>query len=305
MEISRADIMLKYVETYYRGSKFYTAQNNAKGKEFDIIHSIMEDLPNQFNPQTATWGLRFWEELLNIDSIGSMEERRIKILSKMATLQYITPFSLERLIKKIFNIEAIITRNVAPYTFLTEFDYKDEHLNIKAIRQLIEEYKEAHMAYSLLGYYNTKLITDIKIVNSLELKNELYPRANIPYLKYNGTARYDGSVRYSKYKSSERIELYPIKLNIKSEVKPRIIFLPKIQMKSIFQVPIKVEHKISCQKKFAIDEKIETKISIKQENVVLPRYEIKLKIGKHPNKYDGTARYDGKSRYYVEKEEIL
>ncbi len=305
MEISRADIMLKYVETYYRESKFYTAQNNAKGKEFDIIHSIMEDLPNQFNPQTATWGLRFWEELLNIDSIGSMEERRIKILSKMATLQYITPFSLERLIKKIFNIKAIITRNVVPYTFLIEFDYKDEHLNIKAIRQLIEEYKEAHMAYSLLGYYNTKLITDIKIVNSLELKNEFYPRANIPYLRYDGTARYDGSVRYSKYKTKKKIELYPIQLLIKSEEKPRIFFYPQLQIKHVFQPSIQIEHNISCQKEVAVRKKIETGITIAKENVVLPRYEVKLKIGKHPNRYNGTVRYDGKSRYYVEKEEIL
>lgn len=305
MEISRADIMLKYVETYYRESKFYTAQNNAKGKEFDIIHSIMEDLPNQFNPQTATWGLRFWEELLNIDSIGSMEERRIKILSKMATLQYITPFSLERLIKKIFNIEAIITRNVAPYTFLAKFDYKDEYLNIKAIRQLIEEYKEAHMAYSLLGYYNTKLITDIKIVNSLELKNEFYPRANIEYLKYNGTAKYNGSVRYSKYKTKKKIELYPIQLLIKSEEKPRIFFYPQLQMKYVFPPSIQLENKINYQKEVAIEEKIETRIRIKQENVVLPKYEVKLKIGKHPNKYNGTVKYDGRSRYYVEKEEIL
>ena len=76
-------------------------------------------------------------------------------------------------------------------------------------------------------------------------------------------------------------------------------------MKSIFQVPIKVEHKISYQKKFAIDKKIETRINIKQENVVLPRYEMKLKIGKHPNRYNGTVRYDGTSRYYVEKEENL
>ena len=305
MEISRADIMLKYVETYYRESKFYTAQNNAKGKEFDIIHSIMEDLPNQFNPQTATWGLRFWEELLNIDSIGSMEERRIKILSKMATLQYITPFSLERLIKKIFNIEAIITRNVAPYTFLAKFDYKDEYLNIKAIRQLIEEYKEAHMAYSLLGYYNTKLITDIKIVNSLELKNEFYPRANIEYLKYNGTAKYNGSVRYSKYKTKKKIELYPIQLLIKSEEKPRIFFYPQLQMKYVFPPSIQLENKISYQKEVAIEEEIKMGIAITKENVILPKYEVKLKIGKHPNRYNGTVKYDGTSRYYVEREENL
>ena len=223
----------------------------------------------------------------------------------MATLQYITPFSLERLIKKIFNIEAIITRNVAPYTFLAKFDYKDEYLNIKAIRQLIEEYKEAHMAYSLLGYYNTKLITDIKIVNSLELKNEFYPRANIEYLKYNGTAKYNGSVRYSKYKTKKKIELYPIQLLIKSEEKPRIFFYPQLQMKYVFSPSIQLENKISYQKEVAIEEEIKMGIAITKENVILPKYEVKLKIGKHPNRYNGTVKYDGTSRYYVEREENL
>ena len=37
MEISRADLMMGYVESYYRESLFYTAQNNAKGEELDII----------------------------------------------------------------------------------------------------------------------------------------------------------------------------------------------------------------------------------------------------------------------------
>ena len=61
MEISRADLMMGYVESYYRESLFYTAQNNAKGEELDIIHAIIEDMPNQFNPQTATWGLGLWD----------------------------------------------------------------------------------------------------------------------------------------------------------------------------------------------------------------------------------------------------
>ena len=76
-------------------------------------------------------------------------------------------------------------------------------------------------------------------------------------------------------------------------------------MKYVFPPSIQLENKINYQKEVAIEEKIETRIRIKQENVVLPKYEVKLKIGKHPNKYNGTVKYDGRSRYYVEKEEIL
>ena len=137
------------------------------------------------------------------------------------------------------------------------------------------------------------------------MRSEFYPRANIEYLKYNGTAKYNGSVRYSKYKTKKKIELYPIQLLIKSEEKPRIFFYPQLQMKHRFPSSIQIENKISYQKEVAIEEKIKTGITITKENVVLPKYEVKLKIGKHPNRYNGTVKYDGTSRYYVEKEEIL
>lgn len=307
MKINRSAEMLKYVENYYRESKYYLAQNNAKGKEFDIIHTIIEDLPNQFNPQTATWGLKLWEELLDINSIGNIEERRTNILMKTATLQVITPISLERLIKKIFNIDTKIIRNFSPYTFLVEFKYEDDkEINLKIIRQLIEDYKEAHMAYNLLGDYDTKFKIDIKILlNNLQIKNEFYPRLNIPYLKYDGIAKYDSSVRYDKYKSNERIELYPIQLKMKSEVKPQIIFLSEIQMKNIFKTPIYTETKLIYKKDIPTQSKFETKLKIKKETVIMPKYKINLKIGKHLTKYNSAARYDGTKQYYMENEEII
>lgn len=306
MEINRSAEMLKYVESYYKESKYYIAQNNAKGKEFDIIHTIIEDLPNQFNPQTATWSLNLWEELLEINSIGNIEERRTNILMKTSTLQVVTPISLERLIKKIFNLDAKIIRNYSPYTFLVKFKYEDKEINLKTMRQLIEDYKEAHMAYNLLGDYDTKFKIDIKILlNNLQIKNEFYPRLNIPYLKYDGIAKYDSSVRYDKYKSNERIELYPIQLKMKSEVKPQIIFLPEIQMKNIFKTPIYTETKLIYKKDIPTQSKFETKIKIKKEIISMPKYEIKLKIGKHPNRYDGIVRYNGTKQYYMENEEII
>ena len=137
------------------------------------------------------------------------------------------------------------------------------------------------------------------------MRSEFYPRANIEYLKYNGTAKYNGSVRYSKYKTKKKIELYPIQLLIKSEEKPRIFFYPQLQMKYVFSPSIQLENKISYQKEVAIEEEIKMGIAITKENVILPKYEVKLKIGKHPNRYNGTVKYDGTSRYYVEREENL
>ncbi len=221
-----------------------------------------------------------------------------------------TPAAIEELVTIVFGegkVKEWFEYNGEPSYFKIEVTNieVDEKKN-KEFKRLLNQTKRTSAHLDAINYKFEDTIRNlIYYQNRIQMRSEFYPRYNIPYLKYNGTAKYNGSVRYSKYKSSERIELYPIKLEIKSEVKPRIIFLPEIQMKGIFQSPIKLEHKINYQKKFEINEKIETKIRIKQENVVLPRHEVKLKIGKHPNKYNGTVKYDGRSRYYVEKEEIL
>lgn len=148
MEISRSEIMIRYVEKYYQESKFYTAQNNAKGEEFDLIHSIIEDMPNQFHPQTATWGLRLWEEMMGIDGgVENIEERRNNLLMKLMTLPRITPISLERLIKNIAKADVEVIRNIAPYTFQVRIKDNSLECNNRLIRKIIENYKEAHMAF--------------------------------------------------------------------------------------------------------------------------------------------------------------
>lgn len=294
MEIDRCEKMLQYVETYYKDSRFYMAQNNAKGQEFNNIHVIIEDLQNQFYPQKATWGLKLWEELYKLEPIGTIEERRIRILSKMSTFPIITPVVLERLIKRTLNIDTTILRNIEPYTFQVRFHYEDKYISLKGIRQIIEEYKEAHMAYRLLGYSNSSFsVNVINIISKLTIRNECYPRANLPYVKYNGIAHYS---------NTKRIHLYPIRLHIASEFKSRMFFFPKIQMRNVFHAPIyHTETKVGYVQENKLYTTLEQALQIKLQTPILPRYEINLKIGKHPNRYDGRTKYDGKSRYYVAK----
>lgn len=289
-------------------------------QEFQLIHKVVEQneleqawkaiervLNEVFISTSSEYGLSRMEKILSIKKLDTdeIETRVFRILLKLNEVLPYTYRTIKRHLDEICG-EAEYELQVHPDEFTIDAIFEiEERQKLVELGRYLDEVLPANLVIFFAKRSRLEFAVPILYKNILKMRSEFYPRANIPYLKYDGTARYDGSVRYSKYKSNERIELYPIKLNMKSEVKPRIIFLPKIQMKSIFQVPIKVEHKIICQKKFAIDEKVETKISIKQENVVLPRYEIKLKIGKHPNKYDGTARYDGRSRYYVEREENL
>lgn len=213
----RVEIMLGYVERYYRESRFYMAQNYAKGEEFNQIHTIINDLPNQFHPQTATWGLRFWEELYDIESYGGIEERRTHILAKMAALEVITPIALERLIQRIFELDASVIKNIAPYTFELKFDYVDKIIDLVAIRKLVEDYKEAHMAYYLCGQYASKSQIDIHVSKTVTFISEFYPRKNLPFLRYDGTAHYDGEYCYDIYQNNSVIDLYTMKLQSSAE----------------------------------------------------------------------------------------
>lgn len=144
MENSRSDEMIKYVERYYRESDYYLAQNNAKGEELDFLHAIINDLTKQFFPQTATWGLRFFEELFDLQSQPgkSLEKRRSNVMKECMNDLQVTPLSMENLVKTILGNKIEIIRNVEPYTFKIKLDNLS---NVSEILKLIEDYKEAHM----------------------------------------------------------------------------------------------------------------------------------------------------------------
>lgn len=174
MEISRSDVMMGYVESYYRESLFYTAQNNAKGKELDMIHAIIEDMPNQFNPQTATWGLGLWEEMLGITrEAENIADRRSCVMMKLLTLQRITPISLERLIKNVAGANVDVIRNIAPYTFQVRIRDDSLDCNSGLIRRIVEDYKEAHMAF-YQAYYLGQIVIKEHFYFSTILRMAVY-----------------------------------------------------------------------------------------------------------------------------------
>ncbi len=88
-----AEEMLRWVPPYYSESKIYKEQNNAKGREIDILRYIVDDLKYQFIPKYATWGLIFWENLCGIAPVASetLDERRKRVLTMLSTIAPLTP----------------------------------------------------------------------------------------------------------------------------------------------------------------------------------------------------------------------
>ncbi len=299
---------MDYLPPFLQEYKELKIINHTEQEEIEQAWEAAEKLLKEpFLLSASIYGISRIEKILKIQALDTdeLETRMFRVLLKLNEVLPYTYRTIKRHLDEICG-EAEYELQVYPDEFTIDAIFEiEERQKLVELGRYLDEVLPANLVIFFAKRSRLEFAAPILYKNILKMRSEFYPRANIEYLKYNGTAKYNGSVRYSKYKTKKKIELYPIQLLIKSEEKPRIFFYPQLQMKYVFPPSIQLENKINYQKEVAIEEKIETRIRIKQENVVLPKYEVKLKIGKHPNKYNGTVKYDGRSRYYVEKEEIL
>ncbi len=299
---------MDYLPPFLQEYKELKIINHTEQEEIEQAWEAAEKLLKEpFLLSASIYGISRIEKILKIQALDTdeLETRMFRVLLKLNEVLPYTYRTIKRHLDEICG-EAEYELQVYPDEFTIDAIFEiEERQKLVELGRYLDEVLPANLVIFFAKRSRLEFAAPILYKNILKMRSEFYPRANIEYLKYNGTAKYNGSVRYSKYKKKKKIELYPIQLLIKSEEKPRIFFYPQLQMKYVFPPSIQLENKINYQKEVAIEEKIETRIRIKQENVVLPKYEVKLKIGKHPNKYNGTVKYDGRSRYYVEKEEIL
>lgn len=300
--------LIDYLPPFLQEYKELKIINHTEQEEIEQAWEAAEKLLKEpFLLSASTYGISRIEKILKIQALDTddLETRMFRVLLKLNEVLPYTYRTIKRHLDEICG-EAEYELQVYPDEFTIDAIFEiEERQKLVELGKYLDEVLPANLFLFFAKRSRLEFAAPILYKNILKMRSEFYPRANIPYLKYDGTARYDGSVRYSKYKTKKKIELYPIQLLIKSEEKPRIFFYPQLQIKHGFSSSVQIENKTSCQKEIAIEKKIETGITIAKGNVVLPRYEVKLKIGKHPNRYNGTVKYNGTSRYYVEREENL
>lgn len=144
--------MLSYVSPIYDQSKVMQAIFECIGKEVDDLHTWCDDILNQFFPQTATWGLEYWENRLGIVTNTSLpiETRRKNILLKLATRTPVTPARLKSIIEAVSGVEADIVQNIAPYTFrVSLISQANGNIDVWQVNKTIKDTKPAHLAFEL------------------------------------------------------------------------------------------------------------------------------------------------------------
>lgn len=281
------------------------------GIEYDKVQEMVVDLPRQFFIETATWGLMYHEIKwgLPVRENLSYEERRKLIYQKREARAPMSPYAMEGYLSQFTDFEVHISDvhdkgeygeipdhpNLFQATFIGEGTLEADRV-LRALRKI----KQSHTDFIAKEWIGIFISLFIFYQIKLHFTSACYPRYNIPYLFYDGTAQYNGVYRYDKYKIGRKIDFYPIALAIHHSYLISIEPQWKMKCKGIkLLLPVceKVE-RLRCLSDVKLMRKMEGSLALQAEARVIPcRYQVNLTIGYHLTKYDGTYQYNGVRRY--------
>lgn len=138
----------------------------AQQLEIDTYNFKIEDLIKQCFVNTATWGLKYWEEFLGIkiDLNKDIEFRRTRIIAKLRGQGTTTAKLIKNVAESFVNGEVEVIEDNAKYMFTVKFvGIKGIPPNLQDLENSIEEIKPAHLAFKFQYTYNTW--NDIKKLN--------------------------------------------------------------------------------------------------------------------------------------------
>lgn len=121
------------------------------GMDMDDVRLRFEELRAQAFPETATWGLMYWEQRygLPIGEGFDFEARRRPILARRRAHGPLNPKRVESILADLTGRDVTVTENVADYTFRVEIGPGDNPLDIAEAMRKIKRIKPSHQAYTM------------------------------------------------------------------------------------------------------------------------------------------------------------
>lgn len=144
--------MLSYVSPIYGEAVVALWLFEAMGREFDRLAAFAEEYRVQLVPQTATWGLDYWEQEYGIardDTLG-IEKRRTRVLNAMANRTPMNPAALARIASAASaNAEVEIEENTGKNKFTLWVSALPSSVEKAKIEAAMDEAKPAHLMYDV------------------------------------------------------------------------------------------------------------------------------------------------------------
>jgi hypothetical protein len=229
--------MLVNTPKYYEASRVFQAHLEAKGIELDDLDTALTDVEAQFFVPTATWGLRYWEEIcgLPINEQDALEVRRARILAKLQRFPSARRIDIEKVLNARGFEDSTIEefwRSILtfPYhnggtmhsgaSFYAELAWAKfkihlglsewKNLTIKEkeeIADLMEEVKPAHLVYT--GYDLKLTFTDqVSLVEEMAITGGLIYKIKFTDLFLRPGLRHSGQINYPKALIRDAVVLY-------------------------------------------------------------------------------------------------
>lgn len=150
--------LLQMLPTDYHHSTEIIDIQNALDVQSEKLRGDLNDLLQQLNIETATWGLNLWEDAYGIphEVTKPFEYRRTRIESKMRSQGITTVAMIKNVAESFSNGEVDIIEHPAEYRFEIKFiGTLGIPPNINDLSAAIEEIKPAHLAYAYIYTYIT------------------------------------------------------------------------------------------------------------------------------------------------------
>lgn len=151
--------MLKTVSPIYHRSKIMQSIFQAIGTELEIANHIADEVLLQMFPQTATWGLRYWEELLDIpvNESTDINKRRALVMARIKLRSPVTPKRIAEVIKTFteeFSKYVEVTENVEPHVFQVIIGANGPGIDYSEVYRMIKKIKPSHESFYLGNIYS-------------------------------------------------------------------------------------------------------------------------------------------------------
>lgn len=157
--------MLKTVSPIY--DKSYVAKwiFQVMGLEIDEAWKFIEELRFQAFPETATWGITYWEQRYNIppDESLSIEERRQRVIIKRGKRSPMNPARIERIVRDVTGREATVTEENGTYTFHISVLPGESMVDYQELINTVKSVKPSHLAFKVL--FETDVSMTIQVNN--------------------------------------------------------------------------------------------------------------------------------------------
>lgn len=153
------------------------------GIEMEEARHYFEELRSQSFPETATWGISYWEQRygLPVDDTLSIEERRQRITAKRGLRAPMNPARIEQIISDLCKKPCAVTEDNKNYRFYISVYTDDVKINFDDIKNRIKKIKPSHLSSSLnlqlypMSFINRKsfVFKQFDIKAKKEIKNQL------------------------------------------------------------------------------------------------------------------------------------